>query len=125
VRKRKVYYWVFGLQDGTIWAVGVNRKPRKTQSHRAPRIDEDGIYRWTIYKDVVPANLPEWERALWHATIATRLNVKRALGEQVEPQIAELKRQQEAIANALIRVEEKLGRLLSGVHEHQDPATAR
>ena len=82
MRSKKVYYMVFGLKDGTVFGVLPVRKPRKTKYSPAPKIDADGVCRFFV-EDVVPRDLPDWEKSAFHTAIATALNVRRILREQL------------------------------------------
>jgi hypothetical protein len=105
VRKRKVYYSVSSLSDGTIWGVLQGRKPKKRRHSRALRVDEDGIHTWTRDDIRVPADLSDRLWIVYQLSVATTLNVKRALRAQVEARL-------KALENQLDRIEKKLAALL-------------
>ena len=113
-RFRKVYYSVFALKDGTIYAVCQGRKPRKTRDSRAPKIDEDGIHTWYLGTPIAPFKMEEWERAAYHSTVSTCLNMKRLLRNRVECRLQNLERRVEELGGQLDRIEAKLDRLEAG-----------
>ena len=56
------------------------------------RIDEDGIYRWFIYRANNFQDLSDRERILRHAGMAGRLNTRRAIRELVLPRVEAMER---------------------------------
>ena len=79
MRQRPAYYAVFGLKDGTIFGALQTRKPLKKSLHPGERIDEDGVYRWFVYKANKFQNLSDREVIMRHVGMAGRLNTRRAI----------------------------------------------
>lgn len=71
-RKKPVYYVAFGLKDGTVFAATPVRK-----SHKA-KPDPEGVCTFFPYREVVPADLPDWQRAAFFAAVSTDINVRRS-----------------------------------------------
>jgi hypothetical protein len=120
VRTQKVYYTVFGLKDGTVYLANLTRKPRKTKYSSRPQIDEDGICRWYIEKEVVPKDLPDWAKGAWHTALAPCLNVKRIVRQQVEPRLEPIEREVHVLRAQMERVEKNIDRLLSRAKDDPD-----
>jgi hypothetical protein len=121
MKTKKVYYRVQALQDGTITLAMPERKPRKTRSSD-PQIDEDGIFFWGWHeeKDDEPNRFTDWAKGVWYTCVATALNVKRIVREQVEGRLDSQQREIAALREQLTRIEEKLDRLLSAAGRPQN-----
>jgi hypothetical protein len=113
VRTQKAYYRVFALKDGTIYLVIPSRKPRKTKYSSPPKIDADGICTWFIDNKVEPRDLPEWQCGAWHTNVATCLNVKRIVRQQLEPRLDRIEQEVQTLREHLGRIEQKIDQLLA------------
>jgi hypothetical protein len=112
MKAKRVYYSVFGLKDGTVFAVLPVTMPRKTKPGPAPKIDPDGVCRFNVEDDVVPSQRTDCNRAVFHTSVATALDVKRILREQLEGRLDELEKAGAETHNQLARIEDKLDLLL-------------
>lgn len=112
MKARPVYYTAFGLKDGTVYAAMPVRKPRKTKHGPNPRIDPEGVCRFHVGEDEVPAEMPEWRRVTFFTTVGTALNVRRILREQVAGRLDALEKSVAETHERLARIEDKLDRLL-------------
>ena len=115
MRKRKAYYTVFALRDGTIHAVSQTRKPRKSSARPRPRIDEDGVHTWYMDNMVSAKDIAEWMRGSYHSTVATCLNTKRIVRERVESRLDEADERMGAMQEQLDRMEGKMDRVLEAL----------
>lgn len=106
-KQRPTYYSVHALRDGTIWFAEQTRKPRTTR-HFTPEIDGDGIHNWFLDEEE-PTRLTDWGKGLRHGAVVNRLNVKRAIREQVEPKLDELLNLVRELSERVSRLEELLG----------------
>ncbi|HOW71085.1 MAG TPA: hypothetical protein PKY77_10830 [Phycisphaerae bacterium] len=107
--EQKAYYSVFGLKDGIVWLATQQRKPVRSRTWGRPQIDEDGIYSWFVDKVGDGENMTDQAKVAKGTTIATCLNMKRVVREQVEPRLAALAQQVSALRVQLNRIEQKLG----------------
>ncbi len=105
MRKQKSYYWVFGLKDGTIWLAMHKRKPGGRT-----RIDEDGIFNWSIEKVDDDRSYTDTAKVVRGATIATCLNMKRLLREHVVGRLDLMDKQLAEMRAELTAIREELGR---------------
>jgi hypothetical protein len=112
MKAKMVYYSVFGLKDGTVFAVLPVTKPRKTKHGPAPKIDPDGVCRFNVEEDVVPSQMTDCNRTVFHTAVATALNVKRMLREQVAGRLDALEKAVAETHDQLARIEDKLDLLL-------------
>jgi hypothetical protein len=112
---KKVHYRVLALQDGTIYLVTPTRKPRVSRTSGVPEIDEDAIYQWYLDKpeDEEHLRFSDWGKGVWQTCTAMSLNVKRIVRQQVENRLDTQKNQIAAVQTQLVRIEEKLNRLLA------------
>jgi len=113
VRTQKAYYVVFASRDGTIYLVNETRKPRKTKYSPRPKIDEDGICTLYVEKDVQVKDLPDWMKSVWHTALATTLNAKRILRQQIEPRLDRIERTLQTIQERIGTLEQKIDRLIA------------
>lgn len=111
MRSQKAYYSVFATKDGTICLAIQTRKPVKTKGSRPPRIDEDGIWRWSHQSDEEVRNFTDWGKGVHLTAVVTRLNVKRIVREQIEPKLERLEQQIKKLSEQINRVESKIDRL--------------
>jgi hypothetical protein len=74
------------------------RKPLKSRTSGAPKIDEDGIHRWFFEKDDEGFKESEIGKIVWQVVVATSLNTKRAIRRQVEGRLDAIEAQLAAIA---------------------------
>ncbi len=118
MRPKTAYYWVWALKDGTIVWANQTRKPSKGTPDAA-RIDEDGIYRWTIEKTENFARISDWGKAAWHGAVANRLNLKRLIREEVQSRLDSLGAQLDDLAQSLGRIEQKLNEVARTSHPAQ------
>ena len=107
-RKKPVYYTAFGLKDGTVFAAMPVRKPHKAKP------DPEGVCTFYSEGDVVPADLPDWQRTAFHAAVSTDINVKRIMRERVVARLDTLEKELAAAHEHLARIEQKLDLLLRG-----------
>ncbi len=123
MKTKKVYYRVQALQDGTITLAMPERKPRRTRSSD-PKIDEDGIFFWGWHeeKDDEPSRFTDWAKGVWYTCVATALNMKRIVRQQVEGRLDSQQQEIAAIREQLTRMEEKLDRLLGAAGRPQNTA---
>jgi hypothetical protein len=121
MKTKKVYYRVQALQDGTITIAMPERKPRKTRSSD-PQIDEDGIFFWGWHeeKDDEPSRFTDWAKGVCYTCVATALNVKRIVRQQVEARLDVQQQEIASIHEQLTRIEEKLDRLLDAAERPQN-----
>ena len=110
--RERAYYAVHALKDGIIWLASETRKPSKLHGSRAPKIDEDGIWEWKTGMIDYQRAFVDWVKAAREAAIATTLNVKRIVRQQVECRLDAQQQQISAMAEQLKRIEEKLDRRL-------------
>jgi hypothetical protein len=108
-RDGKSYFTVFALKDGTVASVLESRKPSKRALGRGKRIDDDGVYREYVTDATTYDNHTDAQRIQKHITIATAINVKRALRQLVVPRLDRLAEQVSALQAQLDRIEQKLG----------------
>jgi hypothetical protein len=105
LRPDKVYFKAFVLKDGTVLVGMPSRKPGpKTLKNFRSKIDEDGIW-WNIeesYKEL--EHYGHDAKLLVHSTIATSLNLRRIVREQITPRINRLEERLSAIETALARI---------------------
>lgn len=112
MKAKRVYYSVFGLKDGTVFAVLPVAKPRKTKHSPTPKIDADGVCRFNVEDDVVPSKMTDSNRTVFHTAVATALNVKRILREQLAGRLDALEKAVAETHEQLARIEDKLDQLL-------------
>jgi hypothetical protein len=110
VRKQQAYYWVFAVKDGIIWYASPKRKPIPSTVCRRPKIDQDGVFRWSIGKMDEDAHYTPVAKVIRGATIATCLNVRRLLRETVAARLDRLEAQLAGLQEQLARVEQILDR---------------
>ncbi len=111
--EKRVYYWVDGLKDGTVCLAFVTNKPRKCNALPRQRIDEDGICRWYFTDPEEARRFTEWGKSVWHSSIATCLNMRRVVREQVEARLQRLEDSLSKVQEQLGRIEIKIDRLMS------------
>jgi hypothetical protein len=117
VRSKKTYYSVIATKDGTICYAFETRKPRKTKNSPSPRIDEDGIWRWSNQSAEEVRDFTDWGKGVFHSAVVTTLNVKRIVRHQIEPRLDRLEQQIEILSEQMNCLETKIDRLLSGEGE--------
>jgi len=103
LKRKKAHYSVHALRDGTIWLAVLTRKPRK-KPHQKLEIDEDGIHTWYLDEEI-PHNMTDWARSVRYSTVATALNFRRTIREQIEPKLDEIMRQLAGIEERLTQME--------------------
>lgn len=108
LKRKKAYYYVHALRDGTIWLATLSRKPRKKPRQKL-EIDEDGIYDWWLDEDI-PHNMTDWAKSVRWGTVATALNVRRTVREQIEPKL-------NAVLERLAGIEKRLSRIEGTTNE--------
>ena len=108
-----VYYSVFALKDGTVITPLPTRKPRKTKYSRAPKIDEEGIWRWYLEKRERLDDVPDRFWTAFVVNVGTCLNVKRIVRQRVESRLDSLNERLDAMRSQLDRIERKLDERLS------------
>jgi hypothetical protein len=111
MKAKMVYYSVFGLKDGTVFAVLPVTKPRKTKHGPAPKIDADGVCRFNV-EEVVPSEMTDCNRTVFHTAVATALNVKRLLRELVAGRLDAMEKAVAETHEQLARIEDKLDQLI-------------
>ena len=121
MKAKKVYYSVFGLKDGTVCAVLPVPKPRKTQHGPAPEIDPEGVSRCIVEDDLVPSQMTECHRTVFHTADSTALNMKRILREQVSGRLDSLEQTVADTREQLDRIDQKLAQLLRGRANDGEP----
>ncbi|MCU0980787.1 MAG: hypothetical protein MUF25_16680 [Pirellulaceae bacterium] len=91
-RRRMVYSYTFGFQDGSVIACGPERKPFERRiKEEGIHIDEDGVFREALYS---PTSWHSWndeQRREAVTILANRLNMRRAIRDLVLPELKELK----------------------------------
>ncbi|GEM_PF-1863343 len=107
-RDHKTYYKVFALRDGTVTSVLETRKPSKRTLGREPKIDEDGVFLEYPTDAITFEEHTDAQRIQKHITIATAINVKRAVRKLVLPPLAAITEELSAIRRQLDRIERKL-----------------
>jgi hypothetical protein len=112
MKAKKVYFSVFGLKDGTVISVLPVPKPRKTKHGPAPKIDSEGVCRFNVQDELVPSRMTECHRIVFHTTVATALNVKRVLREQLAGRLDTLEKAVADTQSQLARIERKIDQLL-------------
>ncbi len=112
MKAKRVYYSVFGLKDGTVFAVLPVTKPRKTKHGPAPKIDPEGVCRFNVEDDVTPSQMTDFNRTVFHTAVATALNMKRILREQLAGRLDELEKAVAKTHDQLARIEDKLDLVL-------------
>jgi hypothetical protein len=117
VRSQKAYYSVLATKDGTICFAFRTRKPRKTKGSRAPRIDEDGIWRWSDQSDEEVRSFTDWGKGVFHTAVVTQLNMKRILRHQIEPRLEQVEQQIKTLSEQMKRIESKIDRVLTEMGE--------
>lgn len=108
-RRRMVCSFTFGFHDGSVIAVGPNRKPsdRKLKEDGL-YLDEDGVFHENYYS---PTSWQSWEideRRRVTGILANRLNTRRAIRELVLPELNTLHESIESLREQLDRIEKKL-----------------
>ncbi len=111
MRSQKAYYSVDATKDGTICFAFQTRKPSKTKRSRAPRIDEDGIWRWSYPSQEDVRSFTDWGKGVYHTAVVTRLNVTRIVRERIEPRLERVEQQLKTLREQLNRVETKIDQL--------------
>jgi hypothetical protein len=109
---QKAYYSVFALKDGTIYLAIQTRKPRQTKNSGHLKNDEDGIHNWYVEKEM-PKGLNDCGKGTLHTSLATCLNVKSIVRQQVEPRLDRIERETRTLREQMERVEQKIDALLS------------
>lgn len=112
MRLQKVYYKVFALKDGTVFYVSVSRKPRQTRHGPRVQIDEEGVCTWYVETDC-PEGATDWAKGTWHTAIATSLNVKRIVRQQIQPRFDQIEKDVLALRAQIGDLEKKIDRLIS------------
>ena len=110
--KQNVYYKAFVLKDGTVLVGMPSRKPGpKTLRNFHSNIDDDGVW-WNIQENFKQIEDYKQEaRLVVHSTIATCLNIRRIVREQITTRINRLEERLSAIETALARIETHLARV--------------
>jgi hypothetical protein len=108
-RDRRAYFKTFELANGTALLAIPMRKPHPKSIHMGiRRMDEDGVC-WVFAEDYADIEAyTQQARHFIHSTIATSINVKRAIRQQVEPKLDALNRNVAALAEQLRRIERML-----------------
>jgi hypothetical protein len=107
LKRKKAYYSVRALRDGTIWLAVLTRKPSKKPRQKL-QIDDDGIHNWYLDEDI-PHGMTDWARSVRYGTVATSLNVKRIMREQIEPKLDEVLNRLSSIEERLKQMERDIG----------------
>jgi hypothetical protein len=98
LRRDNVYFKAFVLKDGTVLLGVPSRKPGpKTLKNFRSKIDHDGVW-WNIeesYKQI--EDYTQEARLIVHSTIATSLNLRRIIREQVTARLNRLEEKLAAI----------------------------
>src|SRR5262245_3731669 len=103
---KKAYWRVQATRDGIIWFAYQTRKPTKRGRRKEPEIDEDGICDWYFAQDDKDANrFTDWAKTLWHVSLATALNMKRIVRQQIGSRLDQLEKKMEALQEQLNRIE--------------------
>jgi hypothetical protein len=113
MQRNKAYYTVSMLKDGIIWLANQTRKPRGGRGWRAPRSDEDGIWRALVDKVDDDKDWHEWVEIVRSVNIATGLNVRRAIRQQVECNLLAANQRLDALEVQMKRIEQKIDSLLA------------
>lgn len=115
MRRKVAFYQVFAVKDGIIWHATQTAKPPGIGRRGGPKPDEDGVHLW--YVDDLRTHEPftPTAKVVSAATIATCLNIKRALREQVEQRLERIERQLESVLSRLDK--------LAGVGSWSSPGT--
>ena len=113
-RDRKAYFKTFELTNGTALLAIPMRKPHpKSVKIGISRMDEDGVC-WVFtddYNDI--EGYTQETRNFIHSTLATSINVKRAIRQQVEPKLDAPSRNVAALKDQVARIEQKLDSIVS------------
>ncbi len=113
MRSKTSYYSVIATKDGTICYAFETRKPTKTKNCRSPRIDEDGIWRWSAQSEDEVRNFTDGGKGVFHSAVVNRRNLKRIVRHQIEPRLDRLEQQIKTLSTQMERLESKIDRLLS------------
>ncbi|HEY2585190.1 MAG TPA: hypothetical protein VGI81_05445, partial [Tepidisphaeraceae bacterium] len=97
--------------DRTVVLAIPTRKPHPKSLGRGNEIDGDGVWRWFIegHEDVHAYR--QEVKHLVYATAANKINVKRALREQVEGKLDAVAQEIASLRGQLERMEQKLDAL--------------
>lgn len=105
--EQKTYYSVFAVRDGTIWHASTRRKPGGMPPSD---IDADGVFNTFVGKLGEEDQYTPVAKVVRGGTLATCLNLKRVLRNQVERRLAaiaqqliDLKAQADRIEAALLK----------------------
>ena len=99
-REGKAYYKVFALADGTVILGMPTRKPHPKSLRGKDKIDDDGVWCWFTEGHDDIDGFKQEIKPLVYSTIANKINVKRALREQVETKLDDLSRQMALLPRA-------------------------
>lgn len=101
MRRQAAFYQVFAVKDGIIWHATQTAKPSGIGRRGGPRPDEDGIHLWHLDDLRTHEPFTPIAKVVSAATIASCLNVKRALREQVEQRLERIQQQLEVVLSRL------------------------
>jgi hypothetical protein len=79
----------------------------------SPQVDEEGVWRWFYDKPEEELHLTKHGSIIRNVRIATALNVRRAIREQVGQRLAAFETAAADMKSQLSRIEQKLDSLLS------------
>jgi hypothetical protein len=78
----------------------------------APKIDPEGVCRFNAQDELVPSRMTECHRIVFHTAVATAINVRRIVREQVAGRLEALEKAVADTHEQLARIERKLDQLL-------------
>ncbi len=105
MRRRKAYYRVWALSDGTIVSAIQDREPRKSRYMPKPESDPDGVLVEYPQKVYSHKDREGWVTGMYHTIVSTRLNIHRSLREMVLPNLSKIETQLSRISKRLDRIE--------------------
>ncbi len=80
------------------------RKPRRYWGLHAPQVDQDGIWQVWIEDPERLTSYSDWAKGAWITSVATCLNMKRVLRNQIEPRLRAMQAQLEGLERKLDRL---------------------